>query len=380
MTHPHSNASAGETLLGTPTALMLDTRLTPLERNGWQVLRMLRAADGLSPLANLGQLRRYLTSIPLGQRAGYETAWRVLVVLRLTGWISLIGQHRDPLTGHVLSELYQEHDHPLRFAQACELDASLPDLLHESERHENNQVSRVASHIQATMTDEKPGPVADDDHNDPPPPASTATGQPQPADTDAPEEPANASANPMAVLPQNHRARQTIQDSAPTYSLYKYKKSTYCAGENEKSSSVQLPPCLIGVKPRQQQDIQAALRQLPEQQRQDVLDELQARSQSGVVRNAIAYFFGLIKRVLAGEFRFWAGRRLRQPASPPAPAKPAVVATQPTAPPSPAFKPAAPEVVRAHLANIRSMLGKPTDASELAARLMQDKGWQPDPA
>ena len=107
MTHPHSNASAGETLLGTPTALMLDTRLTPLERNGWQVLRMLRAADGLSPLANLGQLRRYLTSIPLGQRAGYETAWRVLVVLRLTGWISLIGQHRDPLTGHVLSELYQ---------------------------------------------------------------------------------------------------------------------------------------------------------------------------------------------------------------------------------------------------------------------------------
>lgn len=130
MTHPHSNASAGETLLGTPTALMLDTRLTPLERNGWQVLRMLRAADGLSPLANLGQLRRYLTSIPLGQRAGYETAWRVLVVLRLTGWISLIGQHRDPLTGHVLSELYQVHDHPLRFAQACELDASLPDLLH----------------------------------------------------------------------------------------------------------------------------------------------------------------------------------------------------------------------------------------------------------
>lgn len=64
---------------------MLDARLTPLERNGWQVLRMLRSAEGISPLANLGQLRRYLT---LGQRAGYETAWRVLVVLRLTGWIS----------------------------------------------------------------------------------------------------------------------------------------------------------------------------------------------------------------------------------------------------------------------------------------------------
>jgi len=30
---------------------MLDARLTPLERNGWQVLR---SAEGISPLANLG--------------------------------------------------------------------------------------------------------------------------------------------------------------------------------------------------------------------------------------------------------------------------------------------------------------------------------------
>lgn len=87
-------------------------RLTPLERNGWQVLR---SSEGISPLANLGQLRRYLTSTPLGQRAGYETARRVLVVLRLTGWISLVGQQRDPLTGHVLSELYQVHESALDF-------------------------------------------------------------------------------------------------------------------------------------------------------------------------------------------------------------------------------------------------------------------------
>ncbi len=73
-------------------------------------LAHLRTAEGISPLAkNLGQLRRYLTSTPVGQRAGYKTAWRVIIVLRLTGWISLVGQHRDPLTGHVLSELYQVH-------------------------------------------------------------------------------------------------------------------------------------------------------------------------------------------------------------------------------------------------------------------------------
>lgn len=96
--HNRHNPLGQDALFTTPASLMLDARLTPLERNGWQVLRMLRSAEGISPLANLGQLRRYLTSTPLGQRAGYETARRVLVVLRLTGWISLVGQHRDPLT------------------------------------------------------------------------------------------------------------------------------------------------------------------------------------------------------------------------------------------------------------------------------------------
>jgi hypothetical protein len=95
--HTRHNSLGQDTLFTTPASLMLDARLTPLERNGWQVLRMLRSVEGISPLANLGQLRRYLTSTPLGQRAGYETARRVLVVLRLTGWISLVGQHRDPL-------------------------------------------------------------------------------------------------------------------------------------------------------------------------------------------------------------------------------------------------------------------------------------------
>ena len=64
----------------TPASFMLDARLTPLERNRCRALR--RA----SPLANLGKLRRYLTSTPLGQSAGYETIWRVLGVLRLTVW------------------------------------------------------------------------------------------------------------------------------------------------------------------------------------------------------------------------------------------------------------------------------------------------------
>lgn len=142
--HTRHNPLGQDALFTTPASLMLDARLTPLKRNGWQVLRMLRSAEGISPLANLGQLRRYLTSTPLGHRAGYETARRVLIVLRLTGWISLVGQQRDPLTGHVLSELYQVHESALHFQQACTLDASLSALLQASIGHENNQVDRVS--------------------------------------------------------------------------------------------------------------------------------------------------------------------------------------------------------------------------------------------
>ena len=165
--HTRHNPLGQDALFTTPASLMLDARLTPLERNGWQVLRMLRSAEGISPLANLGQLRRYLTP-PLGQRAGYETARRVLVVLRLTGWISLVGQHRDPLTGHVLSELYQVQESALHFQQACALDASLPALLQASIGHENNQVDRVAVHIQATLAQapEAASMVAHDQRHD----------------------------------------------------------------------------------------------------------------------------------------------------------------------------------------------------------------------
>lgn len=382
MTIPHHSAPVRDTQFATPTALMLDARLTPLERNGWQVLRMLRSPDGISSLASLGQLRRYLTSIPLGQKAGYETAWRVLMVLRLTGWISLIGQHRDPLTGHVLNELYRVHEQPQGFAQACELDPGLPQLLRESAAHDNNQVSRVAAHIQASLA--QGATARDDDSDDTDPPASGTRNEP-PVDDAAPDEPGHESASRMAVTQQTGSVHQATQDSAPTYSKYKYKERTYRAREEgvvDNPASAALPPCLHSAKPRQQQDIHVALRRLPEQQRRDVLDELEARSQSGTVRNAIAYFFGLIKRVLSGEFRLWAGRKLRQSASlaaPTAPTAPAV-SQQPAPPPSAALKPADPEIVKAHIASIRSMLNRPANVGELAARLMQDKGWRPGPA
>lgn len=378
--HPRHNSLGQDALFATPASLMLDARLTPLERNGWQVLRMLRSAEGISPLANLGQLRRYLTSTPLGQRAGYETARRVLVVLRLTGWISLVGQQRDPLTGHVLSELYQVHDSALHFQQACTLDASLPALLQSSVGHENNQVDRVAIHIQATLA-QAPEATSiaphDQHHSDddlpptPPPQVHQAAGQLSSS---------RDSAGSTLVPQQTGLARHMTAEQGSTYKTYMYKKErTYHAREGDgdsASQSVSLPPCLSNAQADQQKDVQTALRRLPPQHRQEVLDELQARSQSGTVRNVVAYFFALVKRVFAGEFRLWAGRKEMS-------ATPRTAENRPAAPPRTENRPeptaplASRETALAHIANIRKMLNVPTNAGDIAAQAMQTRGWQP---
>ncbi|WP_186453811.1 STY4528 family pathogenicity island replication protein [Denitratisoma sp. DHT3] len=381
--HTRHNPLGQDALFATPASLMLDARLTPLERNGWQVLRMLRSAEGISPLANLGQLRRYLTSTPLGQRAGYETARRVLVVLRLTGWISLVGQQRDPLTGHVLSELYQVQESALHFQQACALDASLPALLQASIGHENNQVDRVAVHIQATLAQAHeaasiaPHDQLGDDDDLPPTPPSPASeaADPPPLSGD--------SAGSTLVPQQTEHARHMTAEQGSTYKTYMYKKErTYRVREDDgdsASESVSLPPCLSHAQADQQKDVQAALRRLPPHHRQEVLDELQARSQSGTVRNVVAYFFALVKRVFAGEFRLWAGRKETSAAPRPAENRPAGVPRtehrpEPTAPP------ASRETALAHIANIRKMLNAPTNAGDIAAQAMQARGWQPHPA
>ncbi|KFF32948.1 hypothetical protein G039_0327205 [Pseudomonas aeruginosa VRFPA01] len=119
---------------------------------------------------------------------------------------------------------------------------------------------------------------------------------------------------------------------------------------------------------------------LPGEHRQAVLDELEARVRLGAVRNAVAYLFGLVRRVLAGEFRLWAAKKPANPSPTTAHAHKAAP-TAPSAPPQPVSKPAAPEVAQAHLAQARRLLGLPARAGDLAAELfLQDGHLRPCPA
>jgi hypothetical protein len=58
-----------------PRALFLDRRLTPLERNAWQVCRMRLNGDRITALPTYAQLRPLLASMP-GAMASHETVAR----------------------------------------------------------------------------------------------------------------------------------------------------------------------------------------------------------------------------------------------------------------------------------------------------------------
>ncbi|MCA4044100.1 hypothetical protein LDZ95_17040, partial [Pseudomonas aeruginosa] len=109
-----------------PRKLFLDRRLTPLERNAWQVFRLMLNDDGVTAFPTYEQLRPWLASMPCAGQASHETVARALTLMRLTRWLSLVRRRRDPKTGRILGNLYVLHDEPLTPFEAMQLD---PDYL-----------------------------------------------------------------------------------------------------------------------------------------------------------------------------------------------------------------------------------------------------------
>lgn len=126
-----------------PRRLLLDDRLTPLERNTWQVFRLLINDDGLTAFPTYNQLRPYLGMQP-GKPASRETISKALVTLRLTRWLSLGRRVRNDLSGQVQGNVYLLHDEPVTPAEAIELDKDYLQLLAQSMQHQTRVIREVA--------------------------------------------------------------------------------------------------------------------------------------------------------------------------------------------------------------------------------------------
>ena len=349
-----------------PRRLFLDRRLTPLERNAWQVFRLMLNDDGVTTFPTYEQLRPWLASMPCAGQASHETVARALTLLRLTRWLSLVRRRRDPKTGRILGNLYVLHDEPLTLFEAMQLDADYLALVSQSLGHSAKAVQVVGLNTLQEIADDpmlsgrtlpsrlqvlaerladqgitatQSYPQEDAIHDSEEGPASLLRNGERPSsESEAGPKPA-----PDGAL-RNPKQDRTVRSS-------RIDEVRTTAREREQARAMQgirLPERFLDLKEEQQAGAMVALQQVDASLRQAVLDEWAERCRGSAIRNPAGYLFGIIQRAIRGEFNAWA----KQAGSAPPPA-----ATR-DAPPEPPRNVVPPEVAKQHIDRLRELLRK----------------------
>ncbi|WP_338570622.1 STY4528 family pathogenicity island replication protein [Pseudomonas canadensis] len=311
-----------------PRRLLLDSRLTPLERNAWQVFRLMLHGQGVVT-PRYEDLQPYLSSVPYGASASRETIARVLTMLRLTRWLSLVSRGRDQLSGRLQGSLYVLHDEPLTPAEAMELDQDYLELVGHALGHATKAVRIVAQHVaeearQDTNIDRDRLPTRLDSWGE----HWTQQGLDQATDA----------ALHDSELGGDHHVRNRAgprSDSEPclntSVSGTVRKPNAACTVLKESICTVPRAtppvdnlhwPAALHLSPSERQAVAVALNKLNPADRQAVLNEAGARCTAGGIRKPAAYLMGLIQRALKGDFRPWAGQTAPSPVAEPPPTAP----------------------------------------------------------
>lgn len=340
-----------------PRRLFLDRRLTPLERNAWQVFRLMLNDDGVTAFPTYEQLRPWLASVPCAGPASHETVARALTLLRLTRWLSLVRRRRDPKSGRILGNLYVLHDEPLTPFEAMQLDADYMALVSHSLSHSAKAVQAVGLTTLKEIADDPllsgrmlPSrlqvlaerlahheiaasgsyPQEDAIHDSEEGGLSLLRNEQCPAS----ESEAGLTPPPDGSL-RNPKQDRTVRKESI--------KEVHTTARVRALDGLELPKRFSDLKPEQQAGVMVALRQVDEPMRQAVLDEWDARCKGSSIRNPAGYLFGIVQRAIHGEFNAWAGQTK------------AAAPTTPTQPEEPR-KVVPPEEARKYIERLRAML------------------------
>jgi hypothetical protein len=325
---PSKTLQAGLTFSGqsheiVPRQLLLDARLTPLERNAWQVLRLMVQDQGVVT-PRYEDLQPYLSTAPFGASASRETIARVLTMLRLTRWLSLVSRGRDSGTGRLQASLYVLHDEPLMPVEAMELDPEYLHLVGQALDHGTKAVRIVAEHVveeihRDTRIDPSQLPTRLDNWGE------QWVQQGLNLITEAPMPVCNASTNyrvrrrpgPDSPAERGVDARLCGSVRNPKAACTVVKESISTVPRATDAVDNLLWPAALHLSPSEHQSVAVALRKLKPVDRQAVLYEAGARCLAGGIRKPAAYVMGLIQRALNGDFHPWAA-----PIPPPSAADP----------------------------------------------------------
>ena len=128
-----------------PRRLLLDPRLSPLDKMGWMMIRLYAQNNEGAIFPSYDELQMQLASPGKG-KASRETVSRVLLMLRITGWLSLCKRVRDD-KGRVRGNIYAQHDEPLTFRDAESLDPRFLDVVADASLSKNRTVSQTARDV-----------------------------------------------------------------------------------------------------------------------------------------------------------------------------------------------------------------------------------------
>ena len=346
-----------------PRRLFLDRRLTPLERNAWQVFRLMLNDDGVTAFPTYEQLRPWLASMPCAGQASHETVARALTLLRLTRWLSLVRRRRDAKTGRILGNLYVLHDEPLTPFEAMQLDPDYLQLVSQALGHSAKAVQIVGLHTLKEIGEDpmlagrtlpsrlqvlaerlasqgvgahESYPQEDATHES----EEGATSLLRNPDDPTSESEAGSKPAPDASL-RNPKQARTVRSSRIN--------EVRTTAQARALGDLQWPKRFAELKAEQQAGAKMALQQVDAALRQAVLDEWAARCGKHGIRNPAGYLFGIIQRAMRGEFNAWAKQ------TGPAPPTPSAARAPPTEPPRNVVPP---EVARQHIERLRDLLRK----------------------
>lgn len=352
-----------------PRALLLDRRLSPLERNAWQVIRLLLNDDGITALPTYERLRPFLTNSPCAAQASHETVARALTVLRLTRWLSLARRRRPGEDGLWQGNLYVLHETPLTPCEALRLDSDYLALLSQSLSHASKAVQWVAyDALQALAEDpllttrplsEPLQQLADwletaSDYASVPPSVKALIDAPPTSDSEVRPSSDSGVTSPSSESEAGLKAAESAvlrnpkQVSSTVFSICK----SFSTSRANDTNTPTLPHGFSRLRPEAQSAALATLQRIEPQVRQAVLDEWQARCAAGGVHRPDAYLFGILQKALRGDFHPWAMQNKAKPATSTPPEPPA-----PPPPPSPEERQARLDNARRHLAELRELLG-----------------------
>jgi len=125
-----------------PRRLFMDTRLSPLDKTAWVMIRLYAQQNEGAVFPTYDELQLQLAS-PHAEKASRETISRALLMLRITGWLSLCKRVRDT-HGRVRGNIYAQHDEPLSCRDAETFDPGWLELVASSCEHKNKAVRMTA--------------------------------------------------------------------------------------------------------------------------------------------------------------------------------------------------------------------------------------------